>query len=90
MSRPMYSGPSVPWLERYRQIASVIATMCASLNAPFNDDPRCPDVPNATRWAGSAGSGRVSWYAPMSRSTSTRMEGSAGRPARSLFAIGRW
>src|SRR4029077_21210567 len=32
----------------------------------------------------------MSWYAPRSRSRSTRMDGSAGRPARSLFGIGRW
>src|SRR4029079_17943508 len=67
-------------------IASVVAAMCASLNAPFSDDPRCPDVPNATRWEGSDGSG-VSKYAASHRYTSTWEEGSAGRPARSLIAI---
>ena len=53
----MNSGPSVPWAARYRQIASVVAAMCASLNAPLSDEPRWPDVPKATRWAGSDGSG---------------------------------
>ena len=36
--------------------------MWASLKAPFNAEPRCPEVPKATRCAGSDGSGRISWY----------------------------
>jgi len=48
VSRPMKSGPSVPWLRRYSMIAAVIATMCASLNAPSRLEPRWPDVPNTT------------------------------------------
>src|SRR5687767_732699 len=62
--------------------------MWASLKAPRNAEPRWPDVPNATRWAGSVGSGVVSWYAASSASTSTRAEGSTGLPACWLMAIG--
>ena len=62
--------------------------MWASLKAPVSDDPRWPDVPKATRCAGSAGSGAASWYAASNRSTSTRSAGSAGRPARGSIAIG--
>ena len=49
---PRNSGPSVPCRFRYRQIAWVIARMCHSLKASLNDEPRCPEVPKATRWAG--------------------------------------
>ena len=42
-------------------IAAVIAAMCASLNDPALELPRCPDVPKLTRWAGSLGSGTMSW-----------------------------
>src|SRR6478735_2263599 len=56
--------------------------MCASLNAPRNAEPRWPDVPNATRCAGSAGSGRTSWYAASRASMSTRSAAVAGWPAR--------
>src|SRR5664280_1385273 len=64
-----------------------MARMCASLNEVVSDDPRWPDVPNATRSDGIAGSGRRSKYAPTRRSTSIRSPGSAGRPASSLTAI---
>ncbi len=57
VSRPMNSGPSVPWDARYSTIACVIAAMCASLNAVSRLEPRCPDVPNTTCCAGSATSG---------------------------------
>ena len=60
VSRPRNSGPVYPRVARYRQIASVMARMWASLNAPRNAEPRWPDVPNATRCAGSPGSGVVS------------------------------
>ena len=50
VSVPMNSGPSIDWLRRrYSQMACVMARMCHSLNARSNDEPRCPDVPNATR-----------------------------------------
>jgi len=42
---------------RKTQIAWLVAAMWSSLNAVARDDPRCPDVPNATRCPGSAGSG---------------------------------
>src|SRR4051794_35644666 len=61
--------------------------MWASLNAAFREEPRWPDVPNATRYAGSRGSGRTSRYALTSRSRSTSCAGSAGRPACVLIAI---
>src|SRR5664280_3496674 len=64
-----------------------MARMCASLNEVVSDDPRWPDVPNATRSDGIAGSGRRSKYAPTRRSTSIRSPGSAGRPASSLTTI---
>ena len=41
--------------------------MWASLNADWSDEPRCPDVPNATRCAGMLGSGSSAWYAATSR-----------------------
>ncbi|CAM5584615.1 hypothetical protein SHIRM173S_05921 [Streptomyces hirsutus] len=57
VSAPRKSGPSVPWPSRYSQMAWLIAAMWSSLNAPARDDPRCPDVPNATRCPASWGSG---------------------------------
>jgi hypothetical protein len=47
----------MPWPARYSQIAWVIASTCPSLKLRWRDDPRWPDVPNATRWPGSAASG---------------------------------
>ena len=58
VSMPRKSGPSMPSLLRCTQIACVTARMWASLNEPLKADPRCPDVPNVTRCAGLAGSGR--------------------------------
>jgi len=60
VSRPMNSGPSVPWLARYSTMACVVATMWASLKAPSREDPRCPEVPKATFWAGLSTSGTMS------------------------------
>ena len=57
VSRPMNSGPSMPCSVRYSTIAWVIAAMCASLKEPLRAEPRCPEVPKATRWAGSSASG---------------------------------
>ena len=59
VSRPMKSGPSTPLAVRYSQMACVVATMWASLKDPSRLDPRWPDVPNTTCWAGSDGSGTV-------------------------------
>ena len=36
----------------------LVAKICASLNESFKEDPRCPDVPKATRCSGAEGSGR--------------------------------
>jgi hypothetical protein len=58
VSRPRNSGPSVPCARRYSTIAWLVAAMCCSLNALRRLDPRCPEVPNATRCATSPGSGR--------------------------------
>ena len=60
VSLPMYSGPSMPWLDRCSQIACVMARMCASLNEPRSEEPRWPLVPKATRCAGSPVSGAAS------------------------------
>ena len=38
-------------------IAAVIATMWASLKAVSKEEPRWPEVPKTTFWAGTAGSG---------------------------------
>ncbi len=34
---------------RYSQIACVMARICASVNVPLSEVPRCPLVPKATR-----------------------------------------
>lgn len=57
VSAPRKRGPSVPWSARYSQMAWLVAAMWSSLNAVARDEPRCPEVPNATRCPGSAGSG---------------------------------
>ncbi len=57
VSAPRYSGPAMPSPARYSQIACVVARMWSSLNVAASADPRCPDVPNVTRWATSPGSG---------------------------------
>ena len=57
VSAPRNSGPSIPCPARYSQMAWVVARIWSSLNVAVNADPRCPDVPNDTRWAGSPGSG---------------------------------
>src|SRR6202035_2370987 len=59
--------------------------MCASLNALWSAEPRCPEVPNATRCAGTAGSGWPAKYAVTSRGIFASIEGSAGWPARGLI-----
>ena len=42
---------------RYSQIACVMATMCASVNVPSSDVPRCPLVPNDDALFGDRGIG---------------------------------
>ena len=49
VSLPMNSGPAIPCPARYSTIACVMAAIWVSLNEVLSDDPRCPDVPNATR-----------------------------------------
>jgi hypothetical protein len=60
VSQPMNSGPSMPFPCRYSQIAWLIASTCHSLKLRSNELPRWPEVPNATRCSGTAGSGRRS------------------------------
>ena len=57
LSAPRYSGPLMPSLARYSQIACDVAMMWSSLNDVDSDEPRWPDVPNATRCSGIDGSG---------------------------------
>jgi hypothetical protein len=57
----MNSGPSVPCDARYSTMAWLVAAMWSSLNVVDSDEPRCPEVPNATRSAGMLGSGCRSW-----------------------------
>lgn len=57
VSAPRKRGPSVPCAARYSQMAWLVAAMWSSLNAVVRDEPRWPEVPNATRCPGSAGSG---------------------------------
>ena len=54
MSLPINSGPVIPWLRRYSQMAWVMARICASVNVAFALVPRCPLVPKLTSWLGSA------------------------------------
>ena len=57
VSMPRNSGPSISCCFRYRQMAWVMARMCHSLKALSNAEPRCPEVPKATRCSGTEGSG---------------------------------
>ena len=57
VSRARKSGPPMPAAARWSQMAWVVAAMWSSLKAPSRDEPRWPEVPNATRWPMSAGSG---------------------------------
>src|SRR5205807_8799805 len=52
-------------------------------------EPRWPGVPKATRGSATPGSGCSSVYAARSRSTSTRIPGSAGSPAWGLIVMAR-
>ena len=82
VSLPMNSGPVMPCPARYSTIACVIAAMWSSLNEVFSEEPRCPEVPNATRWSGFPASGVRSKYAATRSSMSTRSLGWATVPAR--------
>ena len=57
VSHPTKRGPSIPCSLRSRQMASVMARMWSSLKEAVREEPRCPEVPKETRWAGSEGSG---------------------------------
>ncbi|MNJ70625.1 hypothetical protein D3C77_670990 [compost metagenome] len=57
VSAPMNSGPSIPLLWRYRQMAWLIASTWCSLKLRSSELPRCPEVPNATRWVATLASG---------------------------------
>ena len=58
VSTPMNSGPAIPAARRWSHRAWVIASTCHSLYDPSKAEPRWPDVPKATRCAGTVGSGR--------------------------------
>src|SRR5919197_1540316 len=62
-------------------MAWVIARICASMNVPPSDDPRCPLVPKLTRCVGSLMSGKRSKYPRSRRATSINSSVGAGRPA---------
>ena len=57
VSMPINSGPVIPCAWRYSQMACEMANMWLSLKLPLKEEPRWPDVPNATRCVGSDGSG---------------------------------
>jgi hypothetical protein len=57
VSMPRNRGPSMPVARRCSQMAWLVARTCPSLKLPLNAEPRCPDVPNETRWAGFETSG---------------------------------
>ncbi len=61
VSRPRKSGPVIPAAARCSATACATARMCASLKLRRSEEPRWPEVPKATRWAGSRGSGASSW-----------------------------
>ena len=60
VSMPMKRGPTKPLLFLCSATAWLTARMWASLKDPFREEPRWPEVPKETRWAGSSGSGRIS------------------------------
>src|SRR5882757_10232975 len=85
VSMPRKSGPSIFCCLRYKQIAWVIARMCHSLKDRSKDEPRCPDVPKATRCSGTLGSGFSAKYAAINFCTSTRSAAVASCPALGLI-----
>ena len=84
VSIPMNSGPVMRAPCRCSQIAWLMARMCASLKALLKAEPRCPEVPKATRCDGTAGSGRPEKYAVTNRGTLTSMDAGAVLPASGL------
>src|SRR5713101_593349 len=60
--------------------------ICASLNALLKAEPRCPEVPNATRCAGTDGSGFPAKYAVTSRGMFASIDGSTVLPASGLIS----
>jgi hypothetical protein len=60
-------GPVMPRVTRYSATAWQMARIWSSLKLCRIDDPRCPDVPNATRCVGSFGSGRAGCHCPSGR-----------------------
>src|SRR4029077_2775503 len=83
----MNSGPSIPWLPRYSQIAWLMASTCHSLKVRCNEEPRWPEVPKTTRCAATEGSGRRSAYALSSAPTSMSDSAGAGLPASGLILV---
>jgi hypothetical protein len=61
VSFPRWRGPRIPAPARYSATAWAMARTWASLKLPASDDPRCPEVPKATRSPGVPGSGERSW-----------------------------
>ena len=77
--RPGRAARSRPACLRCSQIAWATARMWASLKLRRRAEPRWPEVPKATRWAGSRGSGCSGRVAPRRRSgTSTRTVAGGG------------
>src|SRR6187551_1116353 len=64
-----------------------MASTCRSLNDSSNGEPRWPEVPKVTRWAGSAGSGMPVKYAVTSLPTSTSSDAGTDSPARGLIRL---
>ena len=60
VSLPRKSGPSMPCAARYSAVACATAARWASLKLRLSALPRWPEVPKATRCAGTAGSGASS------------------------------
>src|SRR5690349_3254376 len=68
-------------------MAWVMARMWPSLNETVKAEPRCPEVPNETRWSRTPGSGRSEKYLVTSLGTFTSRFAGAGFPARALNGI---
>src|SRR5690348_303051 len=62
-------------------MASVVARIWSSLKLVSKAEPRWPEVPKLTRWAGMAGSGFFSKYAGISAATSSFSVGGTSVPA---------
>src|SRR5450631_2708706 len=82
VSMPTNNGPVMPIFCLWSHSAWLIARICASLKALLKAEPRCPEVPNATRCAATFGSGWPAKYAVTSRGMLASMLGSTILPAR--------